>query len=271
VNRMQDGIYSYSLLPLFRMEKLGITIQTDRVPVGPESFVNYIYPFADLPAFRSHIHPKFAILALGRKLSEMVANKARRKAFDEVLEKFPILEEVWGLYIAWTSPVDPKAVKADKSYAAPDYDSDDDEDSKPDIDDYDDDDDSKDSDNKSTSTVKTKPRRVRDKKQKRANTPPVHDSDDPEDSELDINCSEDSTDSENIRDIKSTSSIRTPPRRVGVKKRKRANILPALRPRKHRNNSSLCREVLVEHERAVGKGGWTSEQVANWRQNSDCA
>ncbi|KAF8196538.1 hypothetical protein BJ912DRAFT_112956 [Pholiota molesta] len=206
-----DGIYSYSLLPLFRMEKLGITIQTDRVPVGPESFVNYIYPFADLPAFRSHIHPKFAILALGRKLSEMVVNKARRKAFDEVLEKFPILEEVQGLYIAWTNPVDPKAVKADKSYAAPDYDSDDDEDSKPDIDDYDDDD-SKDSDNKSTSSAKTKPRRVRDAKRERANT----------------------------------------------KKRKRASTSPT--PGRRRHDNSLYRESLVEHERAVGKGGWTAEQ-----------
>jgi hypothetical protein len=272
VNRMQDGIRPYRLLPLFRMEKLGITIQIDQAPVGPESFVNYVYPFDNLPDFDSHIHPKFAILALGKKLLEMETKSivAKRVALNKLLEKFPILEEVRRLYTAWTAIPDAKDVAADGSYAAPDNDSDDEEDSKPDFDNYDDDSDYK-PDYKSTSSVKTKPRRVRDKKQKRANTPPDYDSDDDEDSEPDINCSEDSTDSDNIRDNKSTSSVRTPPRRVGVKKRKRANTSPALRPRKHRNNSSLCREALVEHERAVGKGGWTAEQVANWGQQLEGA
>ncbi|KAF8196540.1 hypothetical protein BJ912DRAFT_1140837 [Pholiota molesta] len=168
-----DGIRPYRLLPLFRMEKLGITIQIDQAPVGPESFVNYVYPFDNLPDFDSHIHPKFAILALGKKLLEMETKSivAKRVALNKLLEKFPILEEVRRLYTAWTAIPDAKDVAADGSYAAPDNDSDDD-DSEPDIDDDDDDSDYV-SDNKSRTSVKTKPRRVGVKKRKRGNSSPT--------------------------------------------------------------------------------------------------
>jgi hypothetical protein len=88
-------------------------------PLAPGDFTTYTYPFDDMPVFKSHLHPKFAILEAGRKLNEIDFVTSIQKSKD-----YPILTKVAEIYSAWTRPRPDQAMN-DPSY---NHDSDDDED-----------------------------------------------------------------------------------------------------------------------------------------------
>ncbi|EPQ55561.1 hypothetical protein GLOTRDRAFT_110941, partial [Gloeophyllum trabeum ATCC 11539] len=65
-----NDIYTYRFLPLHSdMKTFGVTQQTQHPPTA-DSFASFVYPFDGL-ILRSHIHPKFAIVELGRKMARL--------------------------------------------------------------------------------------------------------------------------------------------------------------------------------------------------------
>ncbi|KAF9481607.1 hypothetical protein BDN70DRAFT_930718 [Pholiota conissans] len=82
-----------------------------KFPAAPDGFVTHVYPFQSMPDLRCHIHPKFAILALGRKLESM-----RHTEFIDFMRAEPLLNEIFVLFRAWTSDL-PCGAMDDVSYA----------------------------------------------------------------------------------------------------------------------------------------------------------
>ncbi|KAF9481621.1 hypothetical protein BDN70DRAFT_876103 [Pholiota conissans] len=140
-----NEVYNYRFLPLRDMQNIGITRQTEFLPTR-NGFTTHMYPFKTMPDLCSHIHPKFAILELGRKLSEMPAEVAKRH-----LEDCPLLDDIFVLFRAWTSRLSSKAWD-DASYAPASVDDDEEDDS-------DMDDDHKDANGKAIATAQGETRK----------------------------------------------------------------------------------------------------------------
>lgn len=68
-----------------------------------------------MPDLQSHVHPKFAVLELGRKLAQMPPN-----ILKGLLQTTPVLDDILVLFKAWTSPI-PFTAEDDESYV-PDHD-----------------------------------------------------------------------------------------------------------------------------------------------------
>ncbi|KAF7426801.1 hypothetical protein PC9H_009170 [Pleurotus ostreatus] len=87
---VQNGVFTYRFLPLSKaIESMGILHQHDHPtphPPTPSSFITSVHPFSELQNLESHLHPKFAIAALGYKLG--LVDQNRRK---ELLLHWPIL------------------------------------------------------------------------------------------------------------------------------------------------------------------------------------
>ncbi|GJJ05914.1 hypothetical protein Clacol_000101 [Clathrus columnatus] len=108
--------YKYALIPLTpRMTEIVIHRQNRTPPqdttLASTDFITYVYPFADLPQFQSHLHPKFVILEAGRKLHATPNSTG-------IVVGYPILTKVMQLYSAWTSALPPEA-KDDERYDRP--------------------------------------------------------------------------------------------------------------------------------------------------------
>ncbi|EKM76574.1 hypothetical protein AGABI1DRAFT_131129 [Agaricus bisporus var. burnettii JB137-S8] len=101
-----NGVFSYRLIPLkASMRSICIARQENHAldqPVATTDFKFHVYPFDELPEIRSHIHPKFAIVELGRKLSELCAD-----TLISLFDSFPVLSSVLAIFVAWTGKVTP--------------------------------------------------------------------------------------------------------------------------------------------------------------------
>ncbi|EKM76572.1 hypothetical protein AGABI1DRAFT_108662 [Agaricus bisporus var. burnettii JB137-S8] len=99
-----NGVFSYRLIPLKdSMRSICIARQENHPhdrPVATTDFKIHVHPFDELPELHSHLHPKFAIVELGRKLSTF--NQATLKTF---FATNPILIRVHVIFKAWTSKV----------------------------------------------------------------------------------------------------------------------------------------------------------------------
>ncbi|KAF7424973.1 hypothetical protein PC9H_010284 [Pleurotus ostreatus] len=97
---VQNGVFTYRFLPLSKaIESMGILHQHDHPtphPPTPSSFITSVHPFSELQNLESHLHPKFAIAALGYKLG--LVDQNRRK---ELLLHWPILWTLMSVHRAW--------------------------------------------------------------------------------------------------------------------------------------------------------------------------
>lgn len=119
--------YTYQLIPLQNMEEVYMTRQKD-LPDGKRDVAIHRFPFAEFPLITSHIDPKFVIAHVGHVLSgdtRAVADfecdilfsrvKMPAETRDALIEKYPILDKVWTLFQAWTSPL-PEGWENEESY-----------------------------------------------------------------------------------------------------------------------------------------------------------
>ncbi|TFK24158.1 hypothetical protein FA15DRAFT_669811 [Coprinopsis marcescibilis] len=105
--------FTYRLIPLQDMDDIAFIHQADTtLPPTPDAFTIHLHPFSTLPAFASHIHPKFVIVSAGLQLSRMKSDNR-----NALTATYPILTRILEVYLAWTCvPVDGKA---DPSYYPP--------------------------------------------------------------------------------------------------------------------------------------------------------
>lgn len=80
------------------MERIGIMYQehVQEDATVPTDFVVHTYPFASMPLLKSHVHPKFAVYELGRKLFEFSGNLQQTLVRDT-----PVLGSILQIYMAW--------------------------------------------------------------------------------------------------------------------------------------------------------------------------
>ncbi|KAH7921539.1 hypothetical protein BV22DRAFT_1122097 [Leucogyrophana mollusca] len=119
--------FRYRLVPIKDMKGIAFTRQhATPVDLSPDDFTVRVYPFDTLPVLVSHIHPKFAIVAAGMRLSTLQAEDVSALA-----DAFPILPKIVALYRAWTGPCPANAQENDSfwpPYNPSDDDADDDDD-----------------------------------------------------------------------------------------------------------------------------------------------
>ncbi|KAF9483151.1 hypothetical protein BDN70DRAFT_990621 [Pholiota conissans] len=224
--QIPNAVYAYRLFPIQNMHLFGITRQDDAHEPNENSFTSYVHPYDNFPDLLSHLHPRFAILEFGRKMT------SNADLFSDYQGQYSArIRSIFRIYTAWTSELpknyeDSKSYKGSKSDKAPTSH---------------DDNDRNDSDPSEPDHEKGDPdyegRRPKGKK-----------------------CSE--------------NDEGTEPRRVYFH-RQRSGIdaqTPGLANTRGRYNragkqsTSLFQEALVEHEKQVGEGGWTTESVSNWWQ-----
>ncbi|EKM76557.1 hypothetical protein AGABI1DRAFT_108652 [Agaricus bisporus var. burnettii JB137-S8] len=95
-----DG-FEYRLIPLGDSMKLYCILRQNEhaPPPNKDQYTFHFYPFDTLPPFRSHLHPKFAIVELGRKYHELRGKNLA--AASAALSSYPILSRVNRIYAAW--------------------------------------------------------------------------------------------------------------------------------------------------------------------------
>lgn len=79
-----------------------------------EDLQTHVYPFHTLPKITSHIHPKFAVYALGHWLRAV-----RPDSRAAVLTQWPSTHKVVKIWGRWMQPAPPRA-SSDPSYIDPD-------------------------------------------------------------------------------------------------------------------------------------------------------
>jgi len=108
------------------MEDLAITRQNEIPPgtqLSSDDVILHLSPFQTLPLLKSHLHPKFAIVEAGRKLT----TEASGYLF-QLTRNYPSLSYVVILYYAWLRDAQAGA-EQDETYVPLQKESDDDEDS----------------------------------------------------------------------------------------------------------------------------------------------
>ncbi|TEB33983.1 hypothetical protein FA13DRAFT_1812521 [Coprinellus micaceus] len=108
--------FNYRFVPVRDMDDVGVVHQNESPPTSGNSFTNHVYPFKTLPLIKSHVHPQFAIVAIGKVLytPSVMTKPLRQKLFAE----FPAVKKVYELYGSWTSTADtPAALKYSNSTA----------------------------------------------------------------------------------------------------------------------------------------------------------
>ncbi|KAL0945125.1 hypothetical protein HGRIS_004278 [Hohenbuehelia grisea] len=163
-----NDIFVYRLLPLQDMRKIHITYETPRpdpVPEEEEAVAHddetdteesapvfdlsvHFYPFKSMPNLMSHIHPKFAIFALGRTLAALPPDVK-----ISLVKKTKVLTQVLELHRAWLEPL-PATAETDQEFNKSPPDDDDDFNSGSDRDDP------KDGNYSDDASDHTKPRRL---------------------------------------------------------------------------------------------------------------
>lgn len=76
-------------------------ISRHRSPNSNDAVI-YAFPFKTMPDVISHVHPKFAILELGRKLSSYPTVSELRMWYPELI---PFISDIVTLFSAWTSNI----------------------------------------------------------------------------------------------------------------------------------------------------------------------
>lgn len=98
----QNGVFSYRLIPLkASMKSICIARQENYAqnrPAATTDFKIHIHPFDELPEIRSHLHPKFAIVELGRKLSKLDPG-----SFKSLILSSSIYIRIRTIFVAWTN------------------------------------------------------------------------------------------------------------------------------------------------------------------------
>ncbi|KAJ3564508.1 hypothetical protein NP233_g8249 [Leucocoprinus birnbaumii] len=116
--------FRYTLIPIKDMEDIAFSRQTlTGAPPIPNDFTTHLYPYDTLPVLISHIHPKYAIVSAGAKLS-----KLPRDRVHALLQSFPRLLNIMHLYRAWIFP--PPANFAEDDSFWPPYDPSDEKDNE---------------------------------------------------------------------------------------------------------------------------------------------
>jgi hypothetical protein len=74
--------------------------QNEHTPLpNKDQFTLHLYPFQILPPLHSHLHPKFAIVELGRKFINLLAGDP--VAAEEAISLYPDLRRICSIYAAW--------------------------------------------------------------------------------------------------------------------------------------------------------------------------
>ncbi|KAF7759881.1 hypothetical protein Agabi119p4_11576 [Agaricus bisporus var. burnettii] len=233
-------------------------------PPNKDQYTFHFYPFDTLPPFRSHLHPKFAIVELGRKYHELRGKNLA--AASAALSSYPILSRVNRIYAAWL--LSPKGTPLFEEWK----------------------------NKRSTDGNKL------EGPQSESSSGTGYDSwrnlgrqieDEDRQSESTSNTGYDSwrnpfkrkwTDNSPDRDLQSESSSNTGPDswRLGVKRRRTGNVVeqgcptPAGKssediPMANSSCETLSHRSLIEHERLQGKGRWTQENLSGWAADaSNC-
>ncbi|PPR01844.1 hypothetical protein CVT24_001732 [Panaeolus cyanescens] len=99
-----DNHYTYKLVPLdSEMKKTLIHRFHVEVPTDPSHFTTYFYPFNDLPPIRSHIHPKFVIISLGK----LMGNPYRFLSDNRLAPYHEHLTIINALWTKWSKELRP--------------------------------------------------------------------------------------------------------------------------------------------------------------------
>ena len=96
------------------MENVTLIRQDDNIPLADNALKTHLYPFTSLPTLRSHIHPKFAIVSAGLRLTPIP-----RSDFAALIKTYPVLISIFKLYMAWSVSV-PDWAESDPTYWPPD-------------------------------------------------------------------------------------------------------------------------------------------------------
>ncbi|KAH6867434.1 hypothetical protein BKA70DRAFT_1494232 [Coprinopsis sp. MPI-PUGE-AT-0042] len=95
---LTDEVFTYTFIPIEDME---------------DSLENHIYPFHTFPKLTSHIHPKFAVFALGRWFDH-----ARGESRAAVYKQWPTIRKVVSIWARWMKAVPPSGL-SDPTYVDP--------------------------------------------------------------------------------------------------------------------------------------------------------
>ncbi|PPQ66912.1 hypothetical protein CVT24_008527 [Panaeolus cyanescens] len=109
---LTEETFTYSFVPLQRMEEVYITRQTD-LPTGGRKIDIYHFPHDGFPKVTSHVDPKFAILQIGSILTMLEEDK--RLA---LIKKHPIMEKICTLHRHWCKTMAVNA-HSDPTYVVP--------------------------------------------------------------------------------------------------------------------------------------------------------
>jgi len=102
------------------MEDLAINCQNEILPgtqLSSDDIISYVSPFQTLPLLKSHLHPKFAIMEAGRKLTNALCY------LFQLTRDYPSLSHELILYNAWLRDA-PAGVEEDETYVPLQKDSD---------------------------------------------------------------------------------------------------------------------------------------------------
>ncbi|KAF9037585.1 hypothetical protein BJ165DRAFT_1597308 [Panaeolus papilionaceus] len=97
---VEGDTFRYILVPMQDMQDIYISRQSMEENNSTEGITIHEYPFEDFPIVTSHIHPKYAILHAGRTLRKGNLGVQQKSALKE---RFPWLQQVERLYLAWTA------------------------------------------------------------------------------------------------------------------------------------------------------------------------
>ncbi|XP_006463611.1 hypothetical protein AGABI2DRAFT_187156 [Agaricus bisporus var. bisporus H97] len=99
---LPEGGFKYKLIPLGdSMKTFPILRQNEHgQPPSVDQYTIYLYPFDNMPTFRTHLHPKFAIYELGRKVHTLVAKDGA--AVTRAFRTYRDLEHVYDVFASWS-------------------------------------------------------------------------------------------------------------------------------------------------------------------------
>ncbi|EKM75046.1 hypothetical protein AGABI1DRAFT_132665 [Agaricus bisporus var. burnettii JB137-S8] len=100
---LPEGGFKYKLIPLGdSMRTFPILRQNEHgQPPNKDQYTIYLYPFDDMPTFRTHLHPKFAIYELGRKVHALVAEDGA--VATRAFRTYQDLERVYDVFASWSA------------------------------------------------------------------------------------------------------------------------------------------------------------------------
>ncbi|KAH6892776.1 hypothetical protein BKA70DRAFT_1440579 [Coprinopsis sp. MPI-PUGE-AT-0042] len=106
--------FTYTLVALTGMENLALMRQIKH-PAQANGFETHLHPFQQFPKIVSHIHPRFAIMALARS-----ARTVRSPGLRDVCQIFPSIKKLMIVASSWTRMLPPENIlEEDPTYMDP--------------------------------------------------------------------------------------------------------------------------------------------------------